>query len=183
MKIPGVSRLRGATVSDVLVVLSVLSLVAALLRPTLEARSFRRLVGAAVADVDAISAAARMARETTGRWPDSAEPGTKPPGLAGLAPDDSVFSRPDYTLAWSVWDVVDSVPAPPEAGPAPVDAPPDTVGPRMLPKVQRIGGVSVYSADSLLLSALTAHYADATPLVLDTLWLMVLPERSSPAAP
>ncbi len=155
-----------------------MALAAALLRPTLDARSFRRVVTQAIADVDAVSVAARAARESTGRWPAGGDPGTRPVGLDALAGRDSVFSRPDYTLGWSVWDIVDSVPAPPETGPAPMDAPPDTVGPRMVPRVERVGGVSVYSGDSLLIAELTAHYADAAPLVLDTLWLMVLPERA-----
>jgi len=178
MRIPGLSRLRGASIGDALIVLSVVALAAALLRPALEARSFRRLVAEAIADVDAVSAAARAARASTGRWPAGTDPGTRPVGLTALAGRDSVFSRPDYMLGWSVWDVVDSVPAPPEGGPAPADAPPDTVAPRMMPRLERVGGVSVVSGDSLLIAELTAHYADAAPLVLDTLWLMVLPERS-----
>jgi hypothetical protein len=182
MNLPGLSRLRDASVGDVLIILSVVSLVAALLYPTLEARSFGRLVTAAVADVDAVSAAARAAREMTGRWPDGARPGTRPPGLVTLPAGDSVFSRPHYALGWSVWDVVDSVPAPPDTGPPPADAPPDTVGPRMVPTVHRVGAVSVYAGDSLLLAQLSAHYADAAPLILDTMWLMILPERS-PAGP
>lgn len=178
MRIPGASRLRGATIGDALILLSVVTLAATLLHPTLKERSFQRLVADAIVDVDAVAAAARAARESTGRWPDGADPGTAPAGLAGPAGSDSVFSRPDYTLGWSVWDVVDSVPAPPEGGATPTDAPPDTVGPRMMPTVGRIGGVSVYSGDSLLLAQLTAHYAEAEPIVLDTMWLMVLPERS-----
>jgi type II secretory pathway pseudopilin PulG len=177
------SRVAGATVGDMLIFLSVLSLAAALLYPAWSARSFRARVGEAIADIDAVSGAARAVRESSGQWPAAAPPGETPPELASLAVRDSVFARPDYKLAWGRWEVVDSVPAPPETGPPPADAPPDTVGPRMLPIVRTVGSVSLYSGDTALLAELTEHYADAAPIVLDTVLLLVLPERSEAPRP
>jgi type II secretory pathway pseudopilin PulG len=173
------ARIAGATLGDMLIFLSVLSLAAALLYPAWSARSFRRRVERAVADVDAVSAAARAVRESTGQWPSTSVPGEPPPELTSLEARDSVFSRQDYRLAWGRWEIVDSVPAPPETGPAPADAPPDAVAPRMRPVVRSIGGVSLYSSDSTLLAELTARYAESAPVVLDTVLLIVLPERAA----
>jgi type II secretory pathway pseudopilin PulG len=178
MSLPGTSRVRGATLGDMLIFVSVLAMVAALLYPAWKARSSRQRLAQAVSDVDAVSRAARSVRESTGRWPEGAPTGTVPPDFAVLAAQDSVFSRGDYALGWSVWNLVDSVPAPPDAGPASADAPPDSAKPRMLPVVHEVGAVSVASGDSTLLMELSEHYVDAAPLLLDTLWLMVLPERS-----
>jgi len=54
--------IRGATVADVSVLLAVLALISALLYPTWSARAFRERVASAIADVDALGAAARTSR-------------------------------------------------------------------------------------------------------------------------
>jgi type II secretory pathway pseudopilin PulG len=176
----GGERTLGATTGDVVIALSAVCLVAALLYPVWSARSFRVLVDEAVADVETLSAAARSARDGQGRWPSPAAPGEAPPELSSLAREGGLFDRTEYTLGWTSWQVVDSVEAPPNTDvPAAGDQPPDSVGPRMLPVVRRVGAVAVHSGNESLLAELTARYAERRPFVLDTIWMLVLPERAA----
>lgn len=172
--------IRSATVADVSVVLATLLLLSALLYPTWSARAFRERVATAIADVDALASGVRVSRTLQGRWPTAAAPGEAPPELSGLAEPDGPFSRPDYTLEWTTWEVVDSVEAPPDLGPppAPGDAPQVTAGPRMLPVTRTIGAIGVHSAEASLLAALTEHFGPGASFVVDTVWVLVLPERS-----
>lgn len=176
----------GATLSDGLVFLATVSLAAALLYPAWNAREFRGRVTGAVADVETLAAAARSTLQDGGVWPSRSAPGQAPPELTALSAEGGVFSRLDYTLGWTSWQVVDSVLAAPDLGPSPVDpadAPPDSVGPRLEPIVRTVGAVSVRSGDSALLAELSERYAGEISFVLDSTWLLVLPERGpAPAA-
>jgi hypothetical protein len=179
------SLIRGATIADFSVSIAVLALVAALLYPTWTGRAFRGRVASAIADVDVLGAAARVSRDVQGRWPTAAEPGQAPPELSSLDGPDGPFSGTGYTLAWTTWEVVDSVEAPPDPGPPPAagDAPRVTEGPRMLPVTRAVGAVGVHSAEESLLAELLEHYGTEASLVVDTIWLLLLPERSPGSAP
>lgn len=172
----------GATASDVLIFLATVSLAAALLYPAWSAREFRARVDSAVADVEALRSAARSALELGGAWPSPAEPGTAPPQLVGLSQEGSVFDRTDYALQWTSWNVVDSVVVAPDATFAAGDAPPDSAGPRTEPIVRNVGGIAVHASDAALLAELAARYAEETSFVLDTIWLLILPERGDVTA-
>ena len=180
MRRPRPLGVSGATIGDMLIFLATLSLAAALLYPAWDARSFREQLGTAISDVEALATAARTVRDRTGRWPSSAAPGVVPPELSGVPSRDSIFSRVGYTLGWSAWEVVDSVEAvnddPP---PAPDDLPPDTVGPQLEPIVHTVGAVTVHSGDVALLAELLEQHADQDSFVLDTMLMLVLPERAS----
>jgi hypothetical protein len=169
---------RGASAMDALVVLAALGVVAALAYPAWSSFSFRRQVEQAIADVETASARARSSLEVLGRWPTSAPPGEAPPELAGLA-----FSRPAYALAWSTWEVVDSVAVPPDDvdPPAPGDAPPDSVGPPLAPVTSVIGSLAVHSAREELLAELLDHFGSDESFVLDTTWIRIFPERAGTA--
>jgi hypothetical protein len=169
---------RGATFADVLVFLATVGLAAALLYPAWSARGFRERVATAVADVEAVSVAARRVLQESGRWPEAAPPGMAPAGLTGLSGEGSAFSRTDYRVGWTTWNVVDSVEIvqPP---PAPGDTPPEIIGRMMAPVPRSIGGVSVHSGDPALLAELSDHFAGEPTFVLDTMWLLVLTERSA----
>jgi hypothetical protein len=173
------AMIRAATIADVFVLVAALTLVVALLYPRWGARAFRTRVASAVADVEALGVAARRLRASQGRWPTSAAPGEAPPELSGLAGPDGLFSRRDYTLLWTTWEVVDSVEAPPEPGPpaAAGDAPRRSAGPRMLPITRVVGAVGVHASDDALLVELLRHYGSDVSFVLDTIWMLVLPER------
>lgn len=174
----------GATTADVTIFIATLALAAALLYPAWSARGFRSRVDAAVEGVEAVSTAARAVLEATDRWPTAAPVGQAPPEIAGLLRDADPFVDPNYGLEWSTWSVVDSVRAVDDATAAPGDAPPDSVGPVMQPIVRTVGAVAVHSGDGALLAELADRYADHTSFVLDTTWLLILPDRGpAPAAP
>jgi type II secretory pathway pseudopilin PulG len=168
---------RGATLADLLVLLAVLGLMAALLYPAWSAREFRARVSTAISDVEVVSMAARRALAASGRWPESASPGSAPPELGGLTGEGSPFSRTGYRVGWTSWNVVDSV-AVPEPPPAPEDTPPESAGPVIAPVARSVGGVTVHSGDPALLAELTRHFGDEPTFVLDTMWLLVLTERA-----
>jgi hypothetical protein len=141
-------------------------------------------VEAAIADVDAVAAAARSVRDNGNRWPTTTPVGQAPPELSGLSGTNGPFAREEYALGWTAWDVVDSMRAPPPAIPAsPGDAPPDTVPPAMSPVVRSVGAVTVRSSEESLLTELQQHYADATSFVVDSMWFLVLPERAQAPTP
>lgn len=171
---------RGATTGDVLIFLATLSIAVALLYPAWSVRGFRASVESAITDVDAVAGAARTVRESSGRWPTAAAPGEAPPELSQLGGADGPFSREGYSLGWMSWDVVDSVAAPPpDVPPDADDAPPDSVGPRMLPVVRMVGAIAVVSGQEDLLGELEAHYADGSSFVVDSMWMLILPERAT----
>jgi hypothetical protein len=170
--------------SDGLVFLATISLAAALLYPAWSAREFRSRVTSAVTDVETLGAAARSMLQDRGAWPTRAAPGEAPPELATFSGEEGIFSRLDYTLGWTSWQVVDSVVAVDlDAAPVdPEDAPPDSIGPRLEPVIRTVGAVAVHSGDSALLAELSQRFADEISFVLDTTWLLVLPERGDAPA-
>jgi hypothetical protein len=156
-----------------------LTLAAALLSPRWSARALRERVAAAVADVDAVAAAARGTRDFQRRWPASAPAGEAPTELSHLGGSESRFSSPGYTLDWTTWQVVDSVEAPPEPGspPAPSDLPRQPAT-RMVPVTRTVGAVTVRSREPALLAELLRHYGEVASFVFDETWVLVLPERA-----
>ena len=175
-----VSRDRsGATPSDVLIYLATLSLALALMYPAWSARGFRSRVAAAAADVETVATAARSSLSASGSWPTSSAPGEAPPEMAGLAGEGQPFGRTDYRMGWTSWSVVDSVEVRVAPVFAPGDPPPDSAGPVFQPVVRSIGGVVVQSGDASLLAELVQRFAEQTSFVLDSTWVLVLPERGN----
>jgi hypothetical protein len=165
---------RGASVTDVLVLLAALSIVAALAYPTWAARAFRHRLEEAISDVDVAAGRARSTLESLGRWPAPARAGEAPPELTGLA-----FSREMYALEWTTWEVVDSVEAPMEVSPTiPGEATSLSVATAFEPVTRVVGAIAVHSGDASLLAELLDHYGPTESFVLDTTWLQLLPERA-----
>jgi hypothetical protein len=173
----GVADRRGATFADVLVFLATLTLAGALLYPVWSAREFRARVSTAIADVETVRGTARRSLELSGRWPDAAPPGQLPPELAPPADEGGAFTPTDYRVGWTSWNVVDSVEVP-----QPIDLedePIEAIGPVLAPAPRSIGGVTVHSSDAALLAELSQHFLGEPNFVLDTMWLLVLPERAA----
>ena len=174
--------LRGATLADAFVLLAALTLVAALLAPRWSARAFRERVAAAVTDVESVAAAARQARNLQRRWPAPALAGEAPEELSALGGSDGPFSRSAYELGWTTWQVVDSVEAPPEPAPPPTPGdPPQQTGPRLMPVTRTVGAVTVQAGEDALLTELLRHYGTGASFLLDSTWVLVLPERAEQA--
>jgi hypothetical protein len=53
----------------------------------------------------------------------------------------------------------------------------------MVPITRAVGAVAVHAGDDALLAELLVHYGRGTSFVVDTMWLLVLPERSDTYAP
>ena len=172
------SDTRGVTTGDFVIGLSLLTLLLALVYPTLRARDFRGSLAETVSEVEAVRAGARRFLQMNGSWPAPEAPGAIPPELAGLFPGDTGLAREKYTLQWGRWEVVDYVEAPPSNELRPVDAPPDSVGPELMPVVREIGGIILHSSDGALLAELLQHYGTDASFVRDTTWTLVLPERA-----
>lgn len=169
---------EGVGTADVVVALALLVVLLALLYPALRARSARAGFDAAAADIEAARRGAETHFRAAGAWPGGAAPGQMPPALAASFAGDTSLVRIGYALQWTTWDVVDHV-----AAPAPrdivTDAPPDSVGPRLVPVVRRVGGVLVHSRDEALLAELLRRYSSEGGFVRDTTWTLVLPMRAN----
>lgn len=173
---------RGASPGDVMIFLATVSIAAALLYPAWSVRDFRARVERAITDIEALSAAATNFRDETDRWPAAAPAGEAPRELAALGSDDGIFGRPEYTLRWTTWEVVDSVEAPrPPAATSAADAPRADARPLMAPIVRSVGAVSILSPDEDLLAELLQHYANDASFLLDSTWVLVLPDRAGPS--
>lgn len=160
-----------------MIFLGALSFAAALVRPIWSARESRALVEAAVSDVSSVETMARTVRERTNRWPTSAPPGEAPPELLGLSGPSGPFARSAYRLGWTDLDVVDSVDAPAAPTTSRDDAPTQSGAAAKLPVVRRMGAITVHSGDEALLAELLARYPEGSSFVVDTVWVLVLPER------
>ena len=172
------SDTTGVTTGDFVIGLALFALLLALVYPTLRARSFRGSLAETVTEVEAFRAGAQRSLQTTGSWPAPEVLGAIPPELSGVFPGETGLAREKYTLQWGRWEVVDYVEAPPSSALPPADAPPDTVGPEMIPVVREVGGIILHSSDGSLLAELLERYGKAASFVRDTTWTLVLPERA-----
>ena len=176
MKLPRSDR-RGGPAGDSVIARAVFSLGAAFLYPTLRARSFRGLVDTTVSEVETMERGARGVFSRTGSWPTPGAPGAIPSELSGAFPSDSVLTREAYTLQWSRWEIVEKVETLVALQmPADADAPPDSVGPRLVSVVREVGGIVVHSGNDGLLAELLARYGSAESFVRDTMWTLVVDE-------
>lgn len=175
MRIVGDRRL---TAADLLIVAAVLTIVLALLLPTLRARSFHALLDRTAGEVEDVRRAALRYMSGEGAWPETTPPGEIPPQLAGLVGADVRFAREGYVLQWTRWNVVDSAvtrrPAPESI---PGDAPPSEALVETVPLVGEIGAIMVHSRDRDLLGELLVRFGRETSFVRDTTWTLVLPQR------
>ena len=167
----------GITRSDVLIGVAAACLLAALVYPAVSGRAFRGLVGDAVVEIESLRSAATRSYTTSGAWPGATEPGAMPTGMAGSFGGDTTLVREDYTLQWSVWEVVEEteIPANVSVIPAETDARPDSVGPPTMTAVRQVGGIVLHSGRDELLAELLIRYGPEISFVRDTTWTLVVP--------
>lgn len=172
-----VSPRLGITRSDVLIGVAAACLVGALAYPALRGRAFRGLVGGVVMEVEALRSGATRSYTANGGWPASTEPGAMPAGMTGSFEGDTTLVREDYSLQWSVWEVVEETEIPSNVSviPAETDARPDSVGPPTMTAVRQIGSVVVHSGRDDLLAELLIRYGAEISFVRDTTWTLVVP--------
>lgn len=172
----------GFSTGDVLVVVALLALGAAVVRPHLNRTRFEGQVDAAAAAVRDLADAARAYHEREGSWPLDAPPGSVPDELAGTLtlPDTTAF-----VVDWNLWKAVreppeDSAPTltvslNPSPGMPPPPEPMDTLSERPPPSVLAVPGVSVRSGDPSLLAALLTRFGRSSSFVHQDTWTMILP--------
>lgn len=174
---PRAHRTAGLAPADLVILLALVSLMAALAYPMLRRSAFDSRVERAVSDVELLRRSAIAHRDRRGTWAPAAEPRHRPPELEGEALD-SVFRRPDYGIEWRRWEVVELEEiAPPPEGPGP-EEPGEAPLPIRVPVVRLVGGITVHTADEALLAELAARYGDTISFVYDTTWTLVLPQRT-----
>ncbi|MDA1104874.1 MAG: hypothetical protein O2956_14915 [Gemmatimonadetes bacterium] len=164
------------TTGDVLIALAFLAFLGALAYPTVRVRAFRSLVEDVSSEVETMRSAAAGVFSRDGRWPDAGAPSAIPSELAGAFSGDSTLARDAYTLQWSRWEVVDYLPPPRASTPTPTDAdaPPDSVGPRLVAVIRDVGAIVVHSGNDALLAALLARHGPAVSFVRDTTWTLTV---------
>jgi len=167
----------GFAAADLVILVALLSLVAALAYPTLRRSAFEARVERAVADVEQVRRSAVRHLERRGTWAPASDPRHPPAGLEGQGLD-SVFSRPEYGIEWRRWEVVElEEVAPPPEGPGP-EEPGEAPLPIRLPVVRLLGGITLHTGEEALLAELAARYGDTASFVYDTTWTLVLPQRT-----
>ena len=168
----------GASMGDILVFLSILTLGFALAYPRLQERAFEQQLDGAVSAIETLRAAASAFLNQNRDWPAPSPAGVTPPELVSAFPAEQRLAVAGYSLEWNRWEIVDraEVVLPPE----PValsqgDSPGDSVpaGPTTL--FRTMGGPTVYSGNSALLAGLLEHYGTRLSFVRDTTWTLVIP--------
>ena len=164
------SQRSGATIGDMLVFLSILTLGFALLYPRMQERAFDQLLQEAVSAVDTLRAAASVFLDQNREWPAPSPAGDTPTELISALPAEYGLAMEGYALEWNRWEIVDR----PEVA-SQGASPRDTVPTRVTTLFRTRGGVTVYSGNSALLAGLLEHYGTRLSFVRDTTWTLVVP--------
>ena len=185
MRVRAESDRGGATTGDVLVVLSILTLGFSLLYPRLRERGLAQRLDGAASAVEAVRQSARSFYEENRDWPAPRTAGVTPPELSAALPGDSSFTFEHYTLEWNRWEITEApvviVLAEPTVLPEeddPMDA--DSAPPSPPPTLRSIGGITLHSGETAILAGLFQRYGAAVSFVRDTMWTLILPQRSDP---
>ena len=96
---------RGFTLIELMVVVTVLSLLAGLAMPKYHELRKRATAAQAIGALGVVRHAAFAYNESTGTWAPSSSVGDAPPELINYLPGGFSFSQPDFDLAWrySTW--------------------------------------------------------------------------------
>jgi prepilin-type N-terminal cleavage/methylation domain-containing protein len=90
----------GFTIVELLTVMVVLGLLASLALLRYIDLTHRARTAQVAGDLEAVRLAAYSAWSETGQWPEEADAGVIPPGMAPYLPASFTFQRNDYTLDW-----------------------------------------------------------------------------------
>ena len=172
------SQRSGASVGDILVLLSVLTLGLALVYPRLQDRAFEQQLDGAVSAIETLRAASSAFLNQNLDWPGPSPAGVTPPELVSAFPPEYRLAVEGYALAWNRWEIVDrpKIALPPEPEElSQEDSPGDSVPTRPTAIFRTMGGLTVYSGNSALLAGLLEHYGTSLSFARDTTWTLVIP--------
>ena len=88
----------GYTLVELLTVMVLISILAALAQPRLHRALLQARAAAVIGDLDMVKAAVITYESDRGRWPEEAGPGIVPPGLEPYLPEGFSFVKPEYEL-------------------------------------------------------------------------------------
>ncbi|HEX4932107.1 MAG TPA: type II secretion system protein [Gemmatimonadaceae bacterium] len=94
---------RGFSISELLVVLTILGIVTRIALPRYNHLRVQAEARAVVGDVLAVRVAALNYFTDRQTWPGDVGAGVVPPELVPLLPANFPFQRPQYTMDWEVW--------------------------------------------------------------------------------
>ena len=94
---------RGFTLVELLTVIVVISILAAIAQPSLARAITKAKAADAVADLNVVKVAVFNFQADQDSWPEDQGRGRVPPDLEEFLPDGFSFQQPDYTLAYENW--------------------------------------------------------------------------------
>ena len=97
------SKRGGIFTNELVVLLLIISIGAALARPRIREARLQSLVSAAVADMDVVRGAADDYQASQDEWPAESDAGVVPTGLSSYLPEGFDFNRRDYILDYDNW--------------------------------------------------------------------------------
>ena len=94
---------RGFTLVELLTVMVLISILAAIAEPSLRRAVTKARAADAVADMNVVRLAVLTFQADNDNWPRSQGKGRVPPDLEDYLPDGFSFTTPDYTLSYEDW--------------------------------------------------------------------------------
>jgi type II secretory pathway pseudopilin PulG len=165
---------------DVRVVVALLSVVAALLRPVMQRRAYERLETDLMNRVEILRTAATLAVLRDGSWPAPTQAGRAPNELSSVI-EDNLMTGEAFTVQWHRWEVTE--PAEDRQDPAVQnldELPAETETPRIVLRPWSVGGIVVRSGRPELLTALLSAYGPTVSFVRDSTWTLVVDRAADP---
>ena len=182
--IPRLDRRRtGMTVGDALIILSLLSLIFAVVYPRIRRAAYERRVDAAVFDIETLEAAARSHFEREGTWPGESPAGMMPAELVGALSEDFTFEWEHYTLDWNLWATVRTPEANSEDGAFEDEEDLDDLAVEevdsetaygVVPTIHPLAGITIHSNEQALLAMLMERYGPEFSFVQEGSWTLIL---------
>ena len=94
---------KGVTLTELLVVMLIVSIIAAIAQPRLSEVITKARAADAISDMQVVRVAAFGYQSDQQAWPSDVERGIVPPGLEDYLPGDFNLVKDDYTLDYEYW--------------------------------------------------------------------------------
>ena len=101
---------EGFTLIEILMVVVIVSILAALAQPNLHRALVRARAVEVLADIDVVESAVHEYQASTNNWPEDRTAGEIPGGLESFLPGGFDFTKEEYTLDYDNWTATPSAP-------------------------------------------------------------------------